>query len=410
MKVHLAVPALCFFALCATPILAHEENDEHGGAKHDMGKMWAESLAKGQTMAVAVIFDSHGHLFRASVKDHHVLVDHSNDVGNTFSTPVAVNPDAEAISAEGDGRPKIALGKNGEIYLSWTQLLEKPYSGNVRFSRSTDGGKTFSVPVTINDNHDVTGHRFDAMTVSPDGKIYLAWLDKRDLDAAKKRGEKYGGSSLYYTVSDNGGTSFAANIKLVDHSCDCCRIALASPPEGAPVAFWRHDYDGNVRDHALARLDGKNEMRRVSHDEWKIDACPHHGPAIAIASDNVYHLAWFDNAPKSHGLFYAQSKDTGQSFSAPLHFGDDMHKAGHPDVLSLGRNVFLVWKEFDGEVSKVEMMHSHDGGVSWSQPKSVADTHDASDHPLLAAYNGQVWLSWNTKLEGYRLIALDVAP
>ena len=253
-------------------------------------------------------------------------------------------------------------------------------------------------------------HRFDAMAVSTDGKIYIAWVDKRDLATAKKNGEKYGGSAVYYAVSGNNGASFEANLKLADHSCDCCRIALVAPPEGAPVAFWRHVYDGNIRDHVMSILDGKNELRRVSHDDWKIDACPHHGPSLAIASDNVYHFAWFDNAPKSHGLFYTQTRDKGQTFSAQMHFGDDAHQAGHPDVLSLGREVFLAWKEFDGEATSVRIMHSRDGGVSWSLPRNAAVTHDASDHPQLASYNGKVWLSWNAKQEGYRLIALGDAP
>lgn len=412
MKIKLAVAALCL-SLWAAPSLAHDEHEEHEGrdhAKHDPEKMWTESLAKEQTMAVAAVFDAHGRLWRASVKDRHLRVDYSDDDGKTFSAAVQVNPEAEPIGAEGDGRPKIVIGRQGEVYVSWTRLLDKPYTGDVRFARSTDGGRTFSMPVTVNDNHDVIGHRFDALAVGSDGKIYMAWLDKRDLDTAKRKGEKYGGSALYYAVSDDGGKSFAANAKLADHSCDCCRIALAAPPQGAPVAFWRHDYGDNIRDHALARLDGKNEVRRVSHDEWKIEACPHHGPALSIAADNVYHLAWFDNAPKSHGLFYAQSRDEGKTFSAPLHFGDDAKKAGHPDVLSLGQDVVLAWKEFDGEISTVETMRSKDGGETWSEPKSVAATRDASDHPLLVAYNGKVWLSWNTKLEGYRLIALENAP
>lgn len=394
---------------CVASVAAHEEYG-HGGAKASQEKMWRDVLAKGQTLAVSVAFDTHGRLWRASVKNYHVWVDYSDDLGKTFSPPALVNPQAEAIGADGENRPRIAIGKLGEVYVSWTRLLDKPFAGDVRFSRSLNGGKIFSTPLTVNDNHEVIGHRFVAMVVSPDGKIYLVWVDKRDAESAKKKGEKYDGSSLYYAISDNFGASFSANMKLVDHSCDCCRIALAVPPEGAPTAFWRHDFDGSIRDHALARLDGKNEIRRVSHDEWKIDACPHHGPALSIASDNVYHLVWFDNAPKAHGLFYAQSRDKGQTFSAQLHFGDDTKQAGHPDVLSLGQKIFLVWKEFDGETSSVWLMYSRDGGALWALPNRVAVTHDTSDYPLLVTYNGKVWLSWNARQEGYRFIALEDAP
>jgi len=403
MKI-LTINAALILFLFVQFVSAHEER---GDIKSSPQKMWSDALLREKALAMSVAFDGQGRLWRASVKDRYVRVDFSDDTGKTFSSSVQVNLQAEAVGADGDSRPKIALGKRGEVYVSWTMLLDKPYTGNVRFSRSLDGGKTFSAPLTVNDNLEVIGHRFDALTVGDDGAIYLAWLDKRDLNSAKSRGEKYGGSALYYAVSKNNGESFAANVKLADHSCDCCRIALAAPGKGAPVAFWRHDFEDNIRDHALARLDGKSSMRRVTHDEWKIEACPHHGPAMSIASDNIYHLAWFDNGPKAHGLFYAQSRDEGLSFSAALHFGDDTHNAAHPDVLSLGQEVFLVWKEFDGEVSSVQMKRSHDGGVSWSQARSVALTHDASDHPQLVARAGQMWLSWNSKQEGYRLIALE---
>jgi hypothetical protein len=37
----------------------------------------------------------------------------------------------------------------------------------------------------------------------------------------------------------------------------------------------------------------------------------------------------------------------------------------------------------------------------------VAGTADASDHPLLVANDSQVFLSWMTRTDGYRLLALE---
>lgn len=381
----------------------------HGGTKSNPEKMWADKLAKEQTLAMSIAFDQQGRLWRASVKAQHVLVDYSDDGGKTFSAPVTVNVDPESVGAEGDSRPKIALGKNGEVFVSWTRALDKPYSGDIRFARSLDGGKTFSAPITVNDNREVISHRFDALAVGSDGLVYLVWLDKRDLAAAKKKREPYDGSAVYYAVSDNGGASFSSNRKVADHSCDCCRIALAIPPTGAPAIFWRHVYPGNIRDHAFTRLDGKNEIRRVSHDEWKIEACPHHGPALSVAQDGVYHFAWFDNAPQAEGLFYARSADGGRTFSKPLKFGDNAHQPGHADVLSLGSTVWLTWKEFDGEQSVLYTMLSRNGGTTWDAPRKLAATADASDHPLLVQHDGHAFLSWNTMKDGYRLMQLEDA-
>ena len=335
------------------------------------------------------------------------MVSHSDDRGKTYSAPVLVNPEQEYVAADGENRPKILVGSNGNIYVSYTRALETPFSGNVRFSRSVDGGKSFSTPVTVNDNLDPITHRFDAMGINGRGQIYIAWLDKRDAAAANKRGEKYSGIAVYYAVSDDEGKSFRPNIKVADHTCECCRVAMAIDTDDYPVIAWRHIYDTNIRDHALVKLGGKMAPVRLSHENWNIAACPHHGPSLSIASDGIYHAAWFSNAPERHGLFYAHSTDQGKTFSSPLNFGNFEAQPAHPHVLSLGSRVYLVWKEFDGENTGVFGMHSGDGGKTWSVPAKLMGTSDVSDWPLLIGKNNQAYLSWNTRNEGYRLVEIS---
>jgi hypothetical protein len=373
---------------------------------HDMAKMWQTSLAR-QPLAATATFDAKGRLWLASVKDGHVMVSHSGDRSKTYSAPVPVNTEAEFVAAEGENRPKILVSGNGNVYISYTRALETPYAGNVRFSRSVDGGKSFSPPVTVNDNLDPITHRFDSMGINGRGQIYIAWLDRRDA-AARKKEEKYSGIAVYYAVSDDEGQSFHANTKAADHVCECCRVAMAIDTDGYPVIAWRHVYDSNIRDHALVKLDGKMAPVRLSHDNWNIAACPHHGPSLSIASDGIYHAAWFSNAPERHGLFYAHSTDQGKTFSVPLNFGNFEAQPAHPYLLGFGSDVYLVWKEFDGENTGVFGMHSVDGGKSWPTPKKLAVTSDVSDWPLLIGENNRAYLSWNTKNEGYRLIEFSV--
>jgi hypothetical protein len=386
--------------------LAQAETQPVPKQPHDMAKMWQTSLAR-QPLAVTATFDTKGRLWLASVKDGHVAVSHSDDLGKTYSTPVLVNSEREYIAADGENRPKILVAGNGNVYVSYTQPLETPFSGNVRFSRSVDGGKSFSAPLSVNDNRDPITHRFDAMGVNDRGQVYIAWLDKRDAVATNKKGEKYSGIAVYYAVSDDEGKSFQPNVKVADHTCECCRIAMAVDTDGYPVIAWRHIYDTNIRDHALVKLDGKMAPVRLSHENWNIAACPHHGPSLSIAPDGTYHATWFSNAPERHGLFYAHSADQGKTFSTPLNFGNFEAQPAHPYVLSLGSRVYLAWKEFDGESTGIFGMHSGDGGKSWSAPKKLASTSDVSDWPLLIGENSRVYLSWNAKNEGYRLIEIS---
>jgi len=51
-------------------------------------------------------------------------------------------------------------------------------------------------------------------------------------------------------------------------------------------------------------------------------------------------------------------------------------------------------------------MTSSDDGETWTEPKAVAETPDASDHPLLVADGRRTYLSWMTKADGYRFIPI----
>lgn len=354
-------------------------------------------------------FDADGVLWVVSPRAGHVWLRRSYDFGRSFTPAIRLNPEPESIAADGDNRPKIHLTDVGKIFVSYTRVLDQPYTGDIRLIRSDDGGRSFQPPVTINDNHELISHRFDALQATDDGHVWLTWLDKRDQAAAARRGDDYTGAALYAAVSTDGGESFAPNVKLADHSCECCRVALALDTDGIPVVFWRHVFGSNTRDHAMLRLDGESALVRVGHDQWQVDACPHHGPALSIGSDGVYHFAWYTGASGENELRYLRSDNQGEDFAGALRFGAAQVQAGHPDVLSLGERVVLVWKEFDGRRTTIRAQVSTDAGRSWGEARPIAHSSGPSDHPTLVAHGQRVFLSWSTLEEGYRLLEIDPA-
>ena len=123
-------------------------------------------------------FDNKGILWIVYVDNGFIKLSSSHDKGKTFSNGVNINPEKEKIYADGENRPKIAFGNESQIYISWVKKTEGRYTGDIRFSRSIDKGKTFSAPLTINDDGLLTSHRFDTLAVGPDGRIHLVWLEK----------------------------------------------------------------------------------------------------------------------------------------------------------------------------------------------------------------------------------------
>jgi hypothetical protein len=348
-----------------------------------------------------------GTLWVAWIEAGHVHAAFSNDRGRTFAGVVQVSPAGETIDANGEARPKVALGPKGEVYVSYTRKGARPFTGDIRFSRRHPDGH-FAAPITVNDDGLATGHRFDTLAVSPTGEVHLVWIDKRDLERAQEKGQPYDGAALYRAVSRDGGRTFAPNRKVKDGVCECCRLALAWDGP-VPVLFWRDIIPGSIRDHSIARLDDSPEpaARRATDDGWVINGCPHHGPAFAIGADGIWHLAWFTGEGKRGvGTFYRRSPDRGQTFSEPVRLGSP--RAGRPAILAEGGTVWVTWKEAtDGATTVVRGIRSRDGGATWSDPRELARTDGSSDHPLLIGRGTAAYVSWFTSTEGYRLIAIE---
>jgi len=361
-------------------------------------------------------FDAQGKLWIVWSYAGHIYVTSSDDNGISLNDSVVVNRIPEKISAHGENRPKIVVDNKGKIYLSWTTPLKKRYTGNIRFSYSEDGGKNFSTPVTVNDNLDITGHRFDALAVNKQGTIFMAWLDKRERFKARQKGIEYIGAALYYSFSTDGGKTFAKNQSIMSHSCECCRIAIAIDTNQLPVIMWRNIYGTNTRDHSLVKFlknDQTGEVIRVSYDHWNIDACPHHGPALAISkadsvSQSDYHLVWFNNAPERHGLYYANINDPNIKSSPlkPVAVGNYAHGASHPDIFSSKNKVWLVWKEYDGNEETIWLQTSQNGGQTWSSSEIIAQTKNGSDYPFLVNNKDKMYVQWHTKDNGFNLYPL----
>lgn len=358
---------------------------------------------------VTSTFDQKGTLWTVWAFNNYLYLQSSTDQGQNFSPAQRINTTPESIKARGESRPKIKLDQQGNIYLTWTKSLGKRFTSDIRFSYSKDGGHTFSKPVTINDDQLKIGHSFDSLAIGQKGEIFITWLDGRDGFKAKQAGEDYTGSSLYYSYSTDQGNSFSANKKIAGQTCQCCRLQTAIDQNNQAVVVWRHIFAGGIRDHALLKFndwENAGEVTRITHENWKIDACPHHGAGLSIAKDNRYHLVWFSNSATHQGLFYGFSTDSGKSFSKPFNFAQQ--GSAHPHTLTLDRQALIVWQEFDGSHTLAKLIRSNDRGETWDKPQVIAQVAtDKMDQPFLINKDHQAYLSWHQPNQGYQLIALN---
>jgi len=97
----------------------------------------------------------------------------------------------------------------GDVYLlSTVTRNDSEDPADIMFSRSTDEGQTWSEAIKINDDNSSENWQwFGTMSVAPNGRIDVVWVDTRDNPGTYL-------SALYYSYSLDGGDSWSANEKM----------------------------------------------------------------------------------------------------------------------------------------------------------------------------------------------------
>jgi len=352
--------------------------------------------------------------------EQRLFVQTSTDEGKTWGPPRTLATGSDKIAADGENRPKLAFGPKGYAVITYTEPLARPYTGQIRMLRSSDGGRSFSAPFTVHQDRQLITHRFESVAFDARGTLHTLWIDKRDLEAriatlpastlaasGPSTGRRtkpvvdYRGAAVYRNESADGGASFGPDIKLADHSCECCRIAMAPAPDGSLVALWRHVFAPNHRDHAFApvAVQAGSEPARATFDRWAIDACPHHGPGLAPAASSGYHAVWFGDKAGEARVRYGRLKPDGTPDGEPQALPDE--RAEHAAIASAGSTLAIAWRSFDGEATRWRAWTSTDDGRHFTL-KDLGRTAADNDHPLLVQQGPRILALWRTT-EGVRV-------
>lgn len=359
---------------------------------------------QGGGMRVTATFGPDERLWRIVPEKKFIYVDYSIDLGKTFSAPVRINRQPQRIKVSRQNRPDIVIDHSGRIFVIYTAVIA--HTTSQLLSISNDSGRSFSIPILLSKKAPEAISYLGRLALSPSGQVYVFWLDDRDRTDWRKPG-----FSVYSTMIGSESSSNLVNQRVAKNTlCECCRIAVAFDNDDQPILFTRFIYQDNIRDHGLLQMRPKGEESlpwRVTFDKWKIRGCPEQGPTISISDNKRFHIAWFTQGSIRQGLFYAYSSNQGRHFSNPLSFGTPGNMPGHSDIMADGKRVFLTWTEFDGTKMQLLVMKSIDMGQSWLPAKPIAESTVGSDIPFLLRSAKGVFVSWNSKNEGYRLIPLE---
>ncbi len=322
-----------------------------------------------------------------------VFFSRSSDGGATFSSPKNIG--SNNSSNTGVGQQNIAVDSSGNINVVWHAFVGTLGNADIFFSRSSDGGVTFSTPKDTSNNLSFSTAQQIALDSS--GNINLVW-----------HGEAFGSSILdiFFSRSSDGGATFSTPKNLSNNVgfCSSCsrlpQIAVDSSGNinlvweglagvGNIDIFFRRSTDGGVTFSTPKNLSN--------------NAGTSQGAQIAVDSSGNINVVWEDNAPGQYDIFLSRSSDGGATFSTPRNLSTNTGTSFNPHIaVDSSGNINVVWEDNTPGLLDVFFSRSSDGGTTFSTPRNLSNNNTATSlHPEIAVdSSGNINVVWEDNAPG----------
>jgi hypothetical protein len=217
--------------------------------------------------------------------------------------------------------PKLAIAGGTPIVAAIVGEKGGGADGDLLVWRSTDGGRNWLAPVKLND---VPGAAREGLHgIAANGATVAAvWLDLREK-----------GTTLYAAVSRDNGATWSKNALVYQSPsgtiCQCCHPSVAVAKDGSVYVMFRNAVDGN-RDMYTMRLGDKAPVK-LGSAEWKLNACPMDGGALALDAAGRPITAW---------------RRESQVYLAGANGAEELIGAGKDPAMAVGRKgAYVVWAQ-----------------------------------------------------------------
>jgi Neuraminidase (sialidase) len=297
-----------------------------------------------------------------------IIYSKSSNGGVTWSAAANVS------NTDGSSAEATIAADVGAIHVAWSD--DTPGNQEILYSKSTDGGATWSVPVNVSNN---SGGSVNSVIMVDAGTVHLAWEDNTA-----------GNWEIFYSKSTDGGATWSAPVNVSNNSGDSegTKIAVNA---GTIYLAWYDYTPANVEIFFSKSTDGGvtwSAPVNVSNNDGGS-----YGPAI-VADAGTIHVAWWDNTPGNAEIFYSNSTDGGATWSAPVNVSNNSVGSVGPTIAVDSGTIHLAWGDDTPGNPEIFYSNSTDGGTTWSAAVNVSNNIGASYVPLIAVYAGNVYLAW----------------
>ncbi len=312
-----------------------------------------------------------------------VFFTQSTNGGASFSTPIDVSKDVY------QSLYPVVASSGSNIYVAWENSTGSS-NPQVVFSRSTDGGSTFSAAVDLSND---AGYTQNLIVAAAGSNVYLVWQDNAP-----------GNFQILFRQSTDYGADFNPILNLSNGPAGAPTLSLTS---SSIYVAWTYGPGGvNVR----RSTDGGTTFGGTY-----IIAAPA-GSRVLFASDSNVYAVWAQqlprhkNIPPHYDIFFTESTDGGKTFSTAINLSNGVVNSYRPRIsVSGGASIYVAWIESTSYTSySLFLSSSSNGGATFTSPPLMVSNsvspYFSQDNgwygqQYLAAYGSNVYLVWYQQVQ-----------
>jgi hypothetical protein len=283
--------------------------------------------------------------------------------------------------------PQIDISGNN-TYVVWSD--DSPGNPDIFFTKSTDGGNTFSdKPINLSNNSGLSSNPVLSVRGS---NVCVVWHD-----------DTYKSFDIFFATSADGGNTFSKPIKLTQSAnniiVDSEFPSIASF-ENNVYLVWQENSTGFFDVLLKKSTDGGNTF-----SDKPINLSNNSGnsayPKIALYGNTSY-VVWEDNSTGNFDILLKKSTDGGNTFSdKPINLSKNKGNSSDPKVFSDEKNdIFVVWDDDSPGNADIFFTKSTDGGETFSRPVNLSNNTRGSFDPTLTISKNHISVAWDDDSPG----------
>ena len=262
----------------------------------------------------------------------------STNGGITFSAPLII-PSALGATINAQNGIQMGLDEAGHINLLWHRdLTSSSIIPNSFFSRSVDGGATFSPEVNPG------GATSAQLVVAPNGNISIIWFDQT--------------TSNLLAMSSTDGVNFSSPTTVWTASGNPMDLTVATGSQGQIYLFWTQVVTMTNCSILFSSSANGVAFTPAATISGGAGSC-NQTPSAFVDSAGGIIVAWDADGTS---VFFSHSTNSGATFSAPLSIPTAAKPMPPQVTVSPDGTIYIVWETGSGQ----SFARSVDGGATFS--------------------------------------------